>query len=230
MSALQVRGDGSFTTIRENMANVFDSRLNIILKNWVTPCLKKAGFNKQKVQYGQVRGDVIWLIDIQRSRWNDASQAQFTLNCGVHIPGVVSAYANKNEPTKPRIPDCCISSRIGMLTTEKKDLWWRLDFDDNGTVDIQIGKDLLDKIERYIVPFLEKFDGRPEIAEFLSQPLAEDYRYISPQSHAQRLAYSAIVFSLLGDTGRANDVLKEAIDKASGAPIEAIVAGLAAKL
>jgi len=205
------------------MANIFDGKLNSILKNQVTPFLKELGFKKNLLIYSRDVGELKWLIDIQKSRWNDESEAQFTLNFGVYVPGVLSTYANMPEPAKPKIEHCSCSARVGMLTSERKDKWWKLTSDDSQEVVDEISQDLLSKIREIAVPFLSKFNSSLEVAEFLSSELSKEHSQISPQTNAQRLAFSGIIYSKLGDKTKASRVLDDAVEASIKSPIETVV-------
>ncbi len=208
------------------MAKIFDSRLNSILKMEVTSLLKDLGFRKKQLIYACPVDGLSWLIDIQKSQWNDQEEAHFTVNCGVYVPGVLSIYANMSEPSTPKIEHCSFSVRIGMLIPEKKDLWWRLAVNDFESTDSEIAQDLRSKIENVILPFLGKFKSVMDVAAFLSSDLGDKYAQVAPVTTAQRLAYSAIIYSKVGNSTKAKKILNMAIESAKKSPIENIISGL----
>ncbi|MEZ5345226.1 MAG: DUF4304 domain-containing protein [Pyrinomonadaceae bacterium] len=79
--------------INQIMTNILNKRLNTISKNQVYMRLKDLGFRKNGAVYSRVTGGITWLIEVQRSQWNDQSELRFTLNVGVYVPGVWSTYA-----------------------------------------------------------------------------------------------------------------------------------------
>lgn len=212
------------------MANILDNRLNTILKTEVTPLLKELYFKKRQLIYSCDFDGLSWLVNIQKSRWNDQEEAQFTVNCGVYISGVLSVYANMSEPAKPKIEHCCCSARIGMLTPEKKDIWWKLTSGDSDAVDGSVAQDLRSKIENVVLPFLNKFKSPQAVANFLSSDLGDEYNQVAPATKAQRFAYSAIIHSKLGNGDEAKRRLSTAIEASKKSPIENIINNLKLKI
>src|SRR5258708_29161951 len=90
----------------------FNSRLSAVFQGCVSPILSSHGFRKVKHGYEKKMEGLVWLLEIQRSRWNDAVEAQFTINCGIFVPGVVSRYVNQPERTRIDSTGCCIHARI----------------------------------------------------------------------------------------------------------------------
>jgi hypothetical protein len=211
--------------------SILDKRINEILKQSVTPVLKREGFGKKGLVYSSDRGPLCWLVDIQKSRWNDPSEARFTLNCGIYVRGVLTAYANRPDRASPRIEDCCISARVGLLAEEAIDVWWKLMADDDAEgSDSIIGDEVRERIERCLLPFLREFETVEQVAAFLDAPIAESNSLVSPQSEAQRHSYAAVLYSQLGEARRRDAALQAAESAAAGSPIEGIVTRLKERL
>lgn len=209
----------------------FDSRLTSILKISVTPVLKEIGFKKIHMIYIRELEDLKWLIDVQKSLWNDAKEAQFTLNCGAYIPGVISTYSSKStEPPVPKIEHCSCFTRVGSLTSEKKDLWWRITDSDSERVDRDIASDLKNKLETKIIPFLQNFSSPADVADFLCRSVDKENKEIFPLGAAQRLAYAGIIYWKHGDADRAQRTLNSAVEMSKKSPIEGIVETVKQKL
>ena len=108
------------------MTSQFTRRIDGILKSALTPLLRSRGFRKRGPVYVAEHGEVTWLVDVQKSQWNDRNEAQFTVNGGVYVPGVVSGYSRRPDPAEPKMVDCCLSVRIGMLDESRVDKWWKI--------------------------------------------------------------------------------------------------------
>lgn len=203
----------------------FDERLNKILKEWFTPFVESAGFQKNGLVYHASLGvNLSWLIDIQRSRWNDNVEASFTLNCGVYIPGIVSTYLEREEPKNKKLVDCCVSARIGMLSSETIDKWWMLNvIDKPNVIDKRIGEEIIDKVSRDIIPFLSMFREPHAVAEFLSTPQSDVFQHVSPRSTAKRLAYAAIIYHAFDEPRLSREMLEKALATANNTPIQSII-------
>ena len=209
------------------MGTVFHSRLNKILNNWFSPLLKSHSFKKRGETYIRTNHELAYLIDIQRSRWNDEREAQFTLNCGIYVPGVVSTYLHKTEPVKTKIEDCTLTARVGMLSDTQRDEWWLLCFDDEPEQeDERIGMDIQNQVKQIVLPFLARFETRDDIIDFLVSPRSKELRFVRPQSEAQCLAYAAILLSILGRPEKCTSILNAAIEVASNTPIQEVVSTL----
>lgn len=202
-----------------DMPNNLNKRLNLILKDYISPFLREFGFRKKKLNYSCAINEVKWLINVQRSKFNDQSKSEFTLNVGVYVPGVWSTYATyekaKIEPLNPTLRECSFHERIAVLTNEKEDIWWKLRADDSDEVDNEIAQDLLDKIKNAAIPFFNKFNSSLEVAEFLSSDLSKEYKYVHPLAKSVRLAYAGIIYFNLGEKGKAEQILDFAIEAAN---------------
>jgi hypothetical protein len=192
--------------------------------------MKDMGFRKKQQVYENNLIDLTWFVNIQKSRWNDETECQFTLNCGVFIPGVLSKYANVIEPAKPKIDHCCCAARIGMLTPEKLDKWWKIKKNESDSADDEIGQDIKFMINQFVIPFLNKFTAPMKVADFLSDDFDDKYKQIFPTSKAQRLAYAAIIYSLIGERQKALDILDFAIAVSIKTPINETITDLKNKL
>ncbi|MCB9869356.1 MAG: DUF4304 domain-containing protein [Planctomycetes bacterium] len=135
----------------------------------LTPLLRSHGFRKEGSVYLAQYGEMALLVDIQKSRWNDEDDAKFTVNGGIYIPGIVSAYSGRPDPEKPKIADCSLSVRIGMLDELRLDKWWKVTSRDSrqDVVDEEIARELCDRVEMLLLPFLAKFESPAGVAEYL---------------------------------------------------------------
>ena len=214
------------------MASPFAQRVSAILRSGLTPLLRSHGFRKHGQVYVSERGDVLWIVDVQKSRWNDGTEAQFTINGGVYVPGVVSAYSRRPEPSIPKLVDCCLSVRIGMLDDSKLDKWWKVTASDapEDAVDEQISTEIRDRVGNHLLPFLQRFESSVEVAEFLEGPMNSATCSVSPRSLAQRHAYASLIYLRLGNTAKARSEIDEAVREAEGTPIDEVIKRLRAHI
>lgn len=199
-----------------------DRRLNELLKQWINPVLKQAGFKKKNLSYVADRGSLSWYLNVQRSQWNSQEKLEFTVNCGVFVPGVVSTWTNHPPKKSVTLTKCAIYVRLGMLTEERRDRWWVLEErDDADSVDRAIGEELQNTIQEYGLGFLRDFNTPVEVAEFLvASP--ESAKYVDPMSRAYRLAYAAIVYYLMGNRERKTELIDEAVKMVTGSSIDGV--------
>jgi Domain of unknown function (DUF4304) len=213
------------------MDNILKVRLNFILKNYVTKRLREIGFSKNQSTYSKRLDEILWLINIEKSRWNDLNELEFTINCGIYVPGVWSIYANLNEPTNPKVENSSVYFRIGMLTPERKGIWWKLLKDDSIETDTIVAEDMVFNIEKFALPFLTKFKNAYDVATFLSSEKEDKFKYLLfPVAKAQRLAFAGIIFYKLGENSKAKEAIDGAVMESRMSPIEEIITKRRAKL
>ena len=194
------------------MATLFKARINAILSGSVTPLLSSFGFVKRGNNYEKEIGDVDWLIDIQRSRFDDPDCLQFTMNCGVYMPTVTSMYLGRSEPARKKLTDCCIQVRIGMLAEDRLDKWWVLKSNDDVEIsDRAVGEDMCYRLENHVIPFLNRFRSPETAMEFLSAPRTAADKLVLPRNKEISLSYAAAIAAKIGKTQEANAYLQKAL-------------------
>ena len=184
------------------MASPFEIRLQSILKNHVTPLLKNNGFTKTGSVYYCSHDVLDWLVEIERSGFNDVTQANFTIVCGVYVPRVMSRYitVDQPEPARPKYPDCTLYARLGWLAPEHLDVWWTLSsLDDNEHVDAEIGRDIIERLITHGLPFMQQFFDRKSVLNFLLESRMECEEQVEPRDPVVSLVYASIISFLLGD-------------------------------
>ncbi len=203
------------------MASPYEPRLQAILKTHITPFLKGQGFVRDSSLYYWKLDEVTRLLEIERSGFNDAVQASFTITCGIYVPGVISREMGREDPARPTQTDCPLRARLGSLAEDHLDTWWTLSMvDDEGQVDAEIGADIVKRLERDGLPFLQRFQTRLDVLDFLLAPREECTRQVLPQSEWQALVYASILSLLLGDRERSHVLWDEAVRVAGKGPWE----------
>lgn len=206
-------------------------RLTQILKRSVTPLLLKEGFTKRGLNYAKSLGEISWVINVQKSRWNTKNESQFTLNCGVHIPNVVSKYVNQPEPETPDIAHCCVSARYGLLTPPYLDKWWTLKDADIGlSDDSQIEEELKIALNATIFPFLQRFTTVDCVIDFFKGDRSSKDRYVTPNDVVRIRVYLAILYSIGRKHKECHETLSAAERLAIGRPDEEYVRALHSRI
>ncbi len=206
------------------------NRFEFLLRKEVAPAFRSFGFKKVGDIFYRQSAELLFLIAIHRSRGNDENTFEFTCDCGIYIPEVVSRYLNRNGSDKPKIHDCCCSIRIGMLSEEKNDIWWALEANKLASDDSAIAASFVKKVELLGIPFLSSFESSEDVGNFLSREIPKQFAQVSPISEIQRLAYSAIIFDNRGNKEKAVDLIKKSKEKSKGSPIENHIMNLCQRL
>jgi hypothetical protein len=218
------------------MASQYKKRIDKIINNSLTPLLKINGFRKSGSVFISQSKTVYWLVDIQKSRWNDKQEANFTLNCGIYIPEVVSGgYTIRKVPIRPSLMDCCLSVRIGILNTPPNDKWWNITNTNN---EVEEDNDIISEIRasvtRKLLPFLKRFESQEKVLAFLTNPPSNiSDKFVSPRNEVIRFIYAAFIYAGQGNTIKAKEAMKcalERTDKIKWPIIDIIAARLEQKI
>jgi hypothetical protein len=125
--------------------------INELVKAQLKPALKELGFKNKSSTFFRQNGELVEIISPQKSKWNDAGEAKFTINLGVYWPQVQEVLGRPAAGSPPKEHDCTIRQRLGPLFDDGKDFWWSVSPDSDMQ---QIGLDVLEKIRTHALPWL----------------------------------------------------------------------------
>ncbi|WP_437927062.1 DUF4304 domain-containing protein [Sorangium sp. So ce291] len=140
------------------------NRTNKIIREALSTALTSFGFERHGDDYARRIGEVSHIINTQRSRWSEENRTSFTINCGVHVSHVTSAFRNLPESAQPKLTDCCVSVRIGMLTASRIDIWWELADCNDASECTKAQQDVTVKAAELAIPFLGRFETELQVA------------------------------------------------------------------
>jgi len=112
-----------------------------------------------------------------------------TVNLGVYVPEVARHHRGGGEKSRIQSHHCCIRARLGKVSGETTDLWWP------ATSGASVVIDVVDRLTRFGVPFLERFSSRERILSELAGK--GDNQYLT----VPRIV-SAIILAVRGRTPR----------------------------
>lgn len=122
--------------------------------------LQPLGFRKSGTTW--IRPGV-WpqVINVQLSKWNSSTEAQFTVNLGISIEELHSA--SEGLPLKGTLKeyDCDVRTRIGQLFPSKKDKWWQVT---ETTEPDQLADDVFARIDQFGLPWFDRLSVFPAVA------------------------------------------------------------------
>ena len=174
--------------------------LNRLIDKYVTPVMSAQGFRKTQLVWNRDKLDFVHMLDIQKSRWNDKTNTQFTINIGVCLRRVWQIYWDQLPPRVVRECDCFPCIRVGYLianSSTPKDIWWSL----TSPADIDlIGAELQNILSNKCIPFLNKLNSIHVI-----KALAEDPAF---RKFPADMLYYAILKHLAGERVEAVKLLK----------------------
>ena len=198
------------------------------LQTRLTQHLSQAGFRRTGNGYKRTFGGVSHVVDVQYSKWKNPNKVSFTLNCGVYVPRVVSVFHGTAEPLRPKLTDCCVYVRGGMLTDEKLDTWWSVAVEKN--IEVASASSAAEAmIKQHILPFLERFAEPADVAEFLSSHRCVSDTSVEPRADAVSHIYAAILWRTAGGSERCREMMDTALREAARTPLADVVAKFAAR-
>lgn len=140
--------------------------------------LKPRGFRKKGRTFNRVTDDgLTQVINLQMGSYDPPGTVhvpglrenlygRFTVNLGVYVPEVARMHGGGEAKGVVQEYQCCVRERLGSLA-EKRDVWWLVD------APATVIPDVLARLERDGLPFLERFRSRDSILRELEDPRNE---------------------------------------------------------
>jgi hypothetical protein len=140
-------------------------RIDAIIRHALAPLLKEIGFKKNARNFHRERADRIDVINVQASRYNDASSAKFTANVGVYYPAIAEMSDALPVSGTPKECDCTVHARIGALREDRRDFWWTVE---PSSDDAAIANDLAQNVRDYCLPWLERMGSLDAVKDAMA--------------------------------------------------------------
>jgi hypothetical protein len=121
-----------------------------ILKERVTPFLKKEGYKKQRYNYRKAEKGLTYLINFQSSGYNNVDYASYYINCGIYCNAFETLVGEKNIAS-PKEYDCLFNQRLERITNWDKTNIEIIESSDEGKK--RIADELTRELEKLILFF-----------------------------------------------------------------------------
>ncbi|HQV71261.1 MAG TPA: DUF4304 domain-containing protein [Thermoflexales bacterium] len=125
--------------------------MNQLINSYLGKDLRKLGFWGRGMTKNRIESETIQVIHFQTAPPNQKGKGSFTINIGVAIPKILSAYV-KQIPHTVRDVDCVLSKRLSNSDDDQFDTWW------NFTPDTQLSIMASQVYERILKDGLRFFD------------------------------------------------------------------------
>ena len=153
------------------MPSSYQAAMTVIV-GIAAPVLKAAGFGKRRHTFNRpLEPGLVHVVNFQMGPFDPPGTEEFppirrnryghfTVNLGVFIKEVAETL--HQVPASSFVPEyaCEIRARLGSLMPDHDDLWWSLDDDP-----AQTGRYMVDLLERYALPYLDRFHSRLAVIE-----------------------------------------------------------------
>ena len=132
------------------------------IEKMVYDYLKLYGFRKHgRTLHRFVDGDISQLVNFQNGCPGKGIFDVLWINLGIRVPECVERTFDISQPLKKYYHEyeCNMRTRLGMLV-DKKDTYYHLAKDP-----VLIGKSIIERLEKYVLPVYELLDSRDSILE-----------------------------------------------------------------
>jgi hypothetical protein len=178
-------------------------KMSLIVKDCIAPTLKGFGYRKKNNTWNKKKDQLIYVINVQSSRWNTKDEVSFTINLGVFslLVDNICWYA-KNKPFIAET-DCIVRKRLenGYSAGE---FWYNISNETNLT---ELDKTAHDNLVNIGIPFLESIATLNDIHMWLLRKKQE-----CPLIPLENI-YLAVVKKILGLNKEGDSILREYEDE-----------------
>jgi hypothetical protein len=139
------------------------------------------GFSRKGATWNRHNGSLVEVVDLQSSRHSSS----VTMNAGVLCPQAHLVCWGRDAEPFVEEPFCTVRARIGQLM-DNRDLWW-------STNSESAADEIIDHLERIVLPFLERMQSLEEMGNWLAACGAPSRTAPLPS------IYFAVIKALRGD-------------------------------
>lgn len=194
----------------------------VVSKGACAELLGEAGFRRSVPHFWRESGRINHAVNFQASAWGSSESGSFTINLGVSTRFLYEAFTGRAFPTNRGTALWPISARIGSLTADRRDLWWKVDV--NADVPA-IAEDVAKALRQYAFPF---FDGLRTPEQLVAWVQASGARFGGNESQVPIIQAALAVEG--GDPGGAQTLLRRAVGEHRGKPFESAIRSVATRL
>ena len=139
--------------------------------------IKINDFKKKALTWRSLNGDLVYIINIQKSRFNDFEES-FAINISIFSPEVYELCWNKVSPNAPTESDGIFRRRTGFFCKEKESNDWYLL--KNAEEIPALLMRITGCLNKEVIPFLTKITSKRELYHYLKSlpPPKQDFLYL----------------------------------------------------
>ena len=151
------------------MLNHSSDLIDELVKLHLKPALKELGFKSKSSTFFRQKGELVEVVSPQKSKWNGAEEAKFTINLGVYWPKVHEVLQRVPASVPPKEYHCTLRQRLGPLFDQQRDYWWTVTPSSNVRV---IGQDVVEQVRKFALPWFVKATSLDEATQMAPTPAA----------------------------------------------------------
>ena len=148
-----------------------------LTKDYLAPLMKEKGFRKSGANFWRDNENVIDVLNIQKSQWNDAWKASFYVNLGAYWKAYHRDRGTEFKSKFPREYDCTVFSRVLEPTVKTWSLLPNSELD-------QFGSILTETVDQIALPWFDEMHSATNIRNHLKrQGIADNFEsWLNSQS------------------------------------------------
>jgi hypothetical protein len=120
--------------------------------------LRKAGFKRRGQLFERSVGDVVHLVQLQKSRSSSADALRATVNLAIWVPALAPIRAGIRDA--PSEPGAQWRERLGFTMPQRRDLWWDVRSEAEAE---QVAADIAASLQSYGLPRLDAVRSSEEL-------------------------------------------------------------------
>lgn len=203
------------------------SVIDLVVRQFLDPPLTAAGFKRKARRWNRPKGDLLHVVEVQGSQWNEVGNESFAINLGVFSALIYRIVWQKEPPSVVKEVDCMIRCRLaeGMLEegARAKERWWSILA---STDSKEVGKEAADLVQSRGIEYLDRVVTMKEVHDLLQGDIRPQAK--APLGRIYLAAVKAELGDLEGAQGILNEVSKRA-PKAWRSRVAAVVQELSTK-
>ena len=126
--------------------------IDTMVHDGLAPFLRTFGFRRRANSFARTFTHGFDVFGLQKSPWGNKQATSFTVNLGICWPRAQALLGRPVDKMPFTDSHCTVFRRIGDIMPEHRDFWWKVQ-QDTPLDSIQL--DLLERIERYVIPWFE---------------------------------------------------------------------------
>jgi hypothetical protein len=190
-------------------------QLSDFFKKSLAPALAALGFVAQGRVFRRAQGAALQMVELELGKYNDASQARFTVELGVCYPQLLEALAALEQfayfrprLATPGITECVVRQRLGMLIEPPADCWWSCGA---ATAGLPAAEDIIALLSAHGLPWLA---GRASLSALVATEALGDtamgiaaHARLGERATAMASAYRLAARLSFGNSQKEADIL-----------------------
>lgn len=144
--------------------------------------LRPLGYGKRGQIFEKETSELVYLIGLQKSLGSTQQEIKVTVNLAIWVKSLASIRADK--PEKSNVWDAHWRERIGFLSPENKDKWWRVKTEDEAQ---RVSKEICEKVQKYGIPEFDKIQSVSDLVKLWREGFGRGLTDVEVKNYLKKL-------------------------------------------